>query len=80
MLDKDAIDVALLGSIPVSPPVNAEGGVSVGRWSQNGAGVVRQACDPKGSYCYTPLYTLKQRKRGILRRDSPPPEPEGDNL
>ena len=38
MLEKDAIDVALLGDIPISPPVNAEGGVSVGRMMESERG------------------------------------------
>ena len=45
------------------------------------SGLCRYACDPNGSYGYTPLYMLKKiRKKGLLRRESPIPDPEDDDL
>jgi len=79
--NKEIIDVAFAGTLPVHPEVTAGGAVEAVWWTQNIAGVHRHACDKSGSYSYTPLYTLQTvRKKGILRRDSPVPDPEGDDL
>jgi hypothetical protein len=75
------MDVALMGAVPVNPALIAGGGIEASWWNQNTTGVFRCACDSKGSYRYTPLYLLKDiRKKGFLRRDSPVPEPEGDDV
>ena len=71
-LDKDIIDVALLGAAPISPAVTVGAEVGASWWTQNGSGLFRDACDPSGSYIYTPLYNLKRLRRpSLLRRDSP---------
>jgi hypothetical protein len=80
-IDKEIIDVAFVETIPVHPEVTVGGAVDALWWTQNTTGVHRHACDKSGSYSYTPLYTLQTvRKKGILRRDSPVPDPEGDDL
>ncbi|KAF8573970.1 hypothetical protein K439DRAFT_1642559 [Ramaria rubella] len=66
---KDVISLALLGQLPVpgAPVVTADGETGASWWKQEASGVFRHACDKKGSYCYTPLYHLKEI--GALRRD-----------
>jgi hypothetical protein len=73
--------VALLGTVPVNPVITVAGGIDGLWWTQHSTGVFRCAGDSTGSYPYTPLYTLKSiRKKGILNRESPVPDPEGDDL
>jgi hypothetical protein len=80
-IDKDVIDVALVGKIPTPPSVTTDGTIGASWWTQNTSGLFRHACDSSGSYSYTPLYTLKTiRKKGILRRESPTPSPVNDEL
>jgi hypothetical protein len=75
------MDVALMGAVPANPAVTAGGGIEASWWNQNTTGVFRCACDSTGSHRYTPLYLLKDiRRKGILRRNSPAPELEGDEL
>ncbi|KAF8580064.1 hypothetical protein K439DRAFT_1637300 [Ramaria rubella] len=66
---KDVISLALLGQLPVpgATVVTAGGETGASWWKQEASGVFRHACDKKGSYCYTPLYHLKEI--GALRRD-----------
>jgi len=81
--DNDIIDVALIGSgpLPGAPGVTAGGEISAAWWAQNTTGLFRDACDKDGLENYTPLYTLKKiRKPRLRRRESPVPEPEGDDL
>ena len=71
--------MALVTTTPSGATVDRSIGVT---WqTQNTSGLFRNACHPNGSYTYTPLYMLqKVRKKGFLRRDSPVPEPEGDDV
>jgi len=83
--NNDIIDLALLGSTPTPiPAMTAGGGIGVEWWVGNVTGTYRAACDPVGLHSYAPLYVLKQRRKSILERllhrDSPMPEPEGDDL
>jgi hypothetical protein len=75
--------VALVGNIPLpaASTIGAGGEIRAAWWTQNTTGLFREAFDSTGSDSYTPLFTLKRiRKRGLLRRDSPVPDPEGDDL
>jgi len=81
--NNDILDVALLGSlpVPVAPAVAAGGKIGASWWSQGASGLFRDACDPSGSLSYTPLCTLKKiRRKGLVRRESPVPDPEDDDL
>ncbi|KAF9463819.1 hypothetical protein BDZ94DRAFT_1258086 [Collybia nuda] len=78
--DRASVSLALIAGIPgVVPGATVGGEVGMSWWSQHASGVFREACDPSGSYCYTPLYTLK-KKRGWFRGDAPQPGPEGESL
>ena len=80
-VDNEAIDLALLGTVPTPPGIAV--GVEVGTswWSRNMVGIFREACDRNGLHKYTPLYTLKKiRQKHLLRRESPRPDPEDDDL
>lgn len=80
-LDKDVIDVALLATAPTPSAATVGGEIGATWWTQNLSGLFRDACDPNGSHSYTPLYMLKKiRKKGLLRRESPVPDPEDDDL
>jgi hypothetical protein len=72
----DVLELALTGT--QSTPVEGDAEA----WqSQSKGGMFRQACDPNGLYNYTPLYTLKKiRQKHLLRRESPVPPPEDDDL
>ena len=78
---KEVIDVALVAKAPTPSGATVGGEIGANWLTQNMSGLCRYACDPNGSYSYTPLYMLKKiRKKGLLRRESPVPEPEGDDL
>jgi len=79
--NKDVIDLALVGTIPVTPAATARGEIGASWLGQNRSGLFRDACDSSGSNSYTPLYTLKKIWRpGIFRRESPVPDREDDDL
>ena len=80
-IDNEAIELALIGATPTPPgiAVGAEAGASW--WSRNMCGMFREACDRNGLHSYAPLYTLKKiRQKYLLRRESPVPDPEDDDL
>jgi len=78
---KEAIDVALVARAPTPSGATVGGEIGANWLTQNMGGLCRYACDPNGSYSYTPLYMLKKiRKKGLLRRESPVPDPEDDDL
>jgi hypothetical protein len=80
-VDSEAVELALIGSAPTPAGITVGADVGVSWWSQNVSGMFRQACDPKGLYSYTPLYTLQKiRQKHLLRRESPHPDPEDDDL
>ena len=80
-VDNEAIDLALIGTLPTLPGIAIGVGVGAAWWSQKMSGMYREGCDRNGLYNYTPLYTLKKiRQKHLLRRESPVPEPEGDDL
>jgi len=71
-VDKDVIDVALVATAPTPSAAAVGGEIGATWWTQNKNEEFRGACDPNGSYSYTPLYMLKKiRKKGLLRRESP---------
>lgn len=79
--NNEAIELALIGTMPTPP--NIAVGVEAGAtwWSRNMCGMFREACDRNGLHSYTPLYTLKKiRQKYLLRRESPVPDPEDDDL
>jgi hypothetical protein len=79
--DQDIIDVALVGAAPISPGATVGAEIGTSWWTQNTSGLFRDACDRSGSCIYTPLYNLKRLRRpGLLRRDSPAPDPKDDDL
>ena len=80
-VDKEVIDVALVATTPTPLAATVGGEIGATWWTQNMSGLFRDACDPNGSYNYTPLYMLKKiRRKGLLRRESPVPDPEDDDL
>jgi hypothetical protein len=82
-VDSEAVELALIGSAPTPADITVGCDVGASWWSQNVSGMFRQACDPKGLYNYTPLYTLQKVRRKHLflwRRESPTPDPEDDDL
>lgn len=80
ILDGEAVSLALLATAPLPvAPVSAGGSIESSWWNQNTSGLYR--CGSDKEYTYTPLYVLKRiRKPGLLRRDSPVPEPKDDDL
>jgi len=79
--NSEAIELALIGTTPTPPGITVGANVGTSWWSRNMSGMFRQASDPNGSYNYTPLYILKKiRPEHLLRRDSPVPDPEDDDL
>jgi len=79
--NKDVVDLALVGTIPHTPPATPSGEIRASWWAQNRSGLFRDACDTSGSNSYTPLYALKKIWRpGIFRRESPVPDREDDDL
>jgi len=79
--NKEVIDVALVATTPTPLAATVGGEIGATWWTQNMSGLFRDACDPNGSYNYTPLYMLKKiRRKGLLRRESPVPDPEDDDL
>jgi len=79
--NSEAIDLALIGTMPT--PTGVSVGVEMGAswWSRHMGGLFREACDRNGLHSYTPLYTLKKiRQKHLLRRESPVPDPEDDDL
>jgi len=79
--NSEAVELALIGSAPTPAGITVGADVGVSWWSKNVSGMFRQACDPKGLYSYTPLYTLQKiRQKHLLRRESPRPDPEDDDL
>lgn len=72
-----------MAGVPGVVPLATVGGeVRMSWWSRYSSGLFREACDSAGKYCYTPLFALRKvRKPGLFRRrDSPRPDPEGDDL
>jgi len=81
--NQETISIALVGGMPGSVPAPTESGESVMTWwSRYASGVSREACDRAGRYCYTPLCSLRTKRKPSLfrRREGPRPEPEGDDL
>ena len=80
-VDNEAIDLALLGTVPTPPGIAVGFEAGATWWSRNIVGIFREACDRNGLHKYTPLYTLKKiRQKHLLRRESPVPDPEDDDL
>ena len=80
-VDNEAVELALIGTAPTPAGLPAGGGVEASWWSRNMGGMFREACDRNGLYNYTPLYALKKvRQKHLLRRESPVPDPEDDDL
>lgn len=80
-VDNEAIELALIGTLPTPSGIAVGGEVGATWWSRNMSGMFREACDRNGSNSYTPLYTLKKiRQKHLLRRESPVPDPEDDDL
>ncbi|KAF8556658.1 hypothetical protein OG21DRAFT_1506253 [Imleria badia] len=65
----EKVSLALVGQVPVAaaPGITAGGEASIGWWSDTHADLLRKACDKAGTYCYTPLYTLKRRIGWVQR-------------
>jgi len=84
--NNEAIDLALVGSLPVphAPGVTVGGEIEGKWWSQNTTGLFRSARDPDGKDDYTPLYMLKGigKRQGLFSRrgDNSVPKLEGDDL
>jgi len=79
--NNESIELALLGTMPT--PAGIIVGVEAGAtwWSRNMGGLFRKACDRDGLHKYTPLYTLQKiGEKHLLRRESPVPDPEDDDL
>ncbi|KAK7678967.1 hypothetical protein QCA50_014746 [Cerrena zonata] len=77
----EAVSLALLASVPVPTalPVNVGGSIKSSWFNHNTSGLFRCASDEV--YSYTPLYALKRiKKPGLLRRDSPLPPAQDDDL
>ena len=73
--------MALVATTPTPSAATVGGKIGATWWTQNMSGLFRDACDCTGSHSYTPLYMLKKiRKKGLLRRESPVPDPEDDDL
>ena len=80
-VDNEVIDLALIGTTPTPPGIAAGFEAGAFWWSRNMSGMFREASEPNGLYKYTPLYTLKKiRQKHLLRRESPVPDPEDDDL
>lgn len=86
-VDNDSIELALIGTMPTPPGTGIGVGVKVPVgatwWNRNCnmGGIFRGDCDPNGLHNYTPLYILKKiRQKHLLRRESPVPDPEDDDL
>lgn len=80
-VDNESVELALVGTMPTPPGTTVNGEVGAAWWSRNMGGMFREACDRNGQYNYTPLYTLKKiRQKHLLRRESPVPDPEDDDL
>jgi len=79
--NNEAIELALIGTMPTPPGIAVDVEVGATWWSRNMGGMFREACDRNGLHNYTPLYTLKKiRQKHLLRRESPVPDPEDDDL
>jgi len=71
--------VALVAAASTPAGATVGGEMGAAWWTQNMSGLFRDACHYE--YSYTPLYMLKKiRRKGLLRRESPVPDPEGDDL
>lgn len=80
-VDNETIDLALIGTMPTPPGIAVTGEVGATWWGRNMSGMFREGCDRDGLNKYTPLYTLKKiRQKHLLRRESPVPDPEDDDL
>ena len=80
-VDDDVLELALTGKTPTPPDAAVKGDAEATWWTRNKGGMFREACDPNGSNNYTPLYILKKlRQKHLLRRESPVPDPEDDDL
>jgi hypothetical protein len=80
-VDSEAIELALIGTMPTPSGITVGGEMEATWWSRNVSGMFREACDRNGLYSYTPLYTLQKiRQKHLLRRESPVPDPEDDDL
>ena len=80
-VDNEAVDLALIGTVPTPSGIAVGGEVGATWWSRNMSGLFREACDRNGLYSYTPLYALKKiRGEHLLRRESPVPDPMDDDL
>jgi len=80
--NSETIELALLGTIPTPPDIAVGAEVEATWWSRNTAGgTFRADCDRNGLPSFAPLYTLKKiRQKHLLRRESPVPDPEDDDL
>jgi len=81
--NNETIDLALIGTVPIPSGIPASVGAEVEAtwWSRNMSGMFREACDRNGLDNYAPLYALKKiRQKHLLRRESPVPDPEDDDL
>jgi len=79
--NSEAVDLALIGTAPTPAGIAVGADVGATWWSQNVSGMFRQASERNGLYNYTPLYTLQKiRQKYLLRRESPTPDPEDDDL
>ena len=80
-VDNDFIELALIGTMPAPPGIDVGIKVDATWWNRNMGGIFGGECDPNGLHNYTPIYILKKiRQKHLLRRESPVPDPEDDDL
>lgn len=78
--------LAFVGNLPIpaAPGISAGGEVGTGWVAENKSGLYQEGCDITGNYKYRPLYTMKRMRNWgwgwPTFRDSPAPDPAGDEL
>ncbi|KAI9569205.1 hypothetical protein HD554DRAFT_2093836 [Boletus coccyginus] len=74
----DKVSLALVAQAPIA--AGANGGFTW--WNDGQTGLHRNACDQKGNYVFTPLYSLRRPIKRVWRniRDTIRPDPTGDDL
>ncbi|KAH7906670.1 hypothetical protein BJ138DRAFT_1117362 [Hygrophoropsis aurantiaca] len=80
--EKVSLALVANGPIPTAPIANIGAELALDWWTDSQTSFLRKAASKKGDYSFTPLYALK-RKLPVIRRlfrDSPVPEPTGDDF
>jgi len=81
---EDEVTLALKAGLPATVPGLTATASGHSSWSSiSGSGTLKQGGDPNGKDIYTPIFRLQKIRNNWLSRwfrDSPPPEPVGDEV